>query len=132
MLDQANQDTAHGSEADARATRLRDDDEYASLKRRAVTDNSNELVTEVVRLITETETRKRQRVSRAGAFREAVEGFLGDLLAAGEGWVYRPTGHGRFTKRTGHSRSANDGVSPRSFIAVRRGLQKLGLLNEVL
>ena len=55
-------------------------------------------VDEVLRMITEAETRKRQRVSRADAFKQAVEGFLGDLLAAaGEGWVYRATGRSHFT-----------------------------------
>src|SRR5215467_10208277 len=68
----------------ARAEALGNAD-YASLTRRAATDNSRALVDEVLRLITltEAETHKRQRsVSRADAFRQAVEGFVGDLLAA--------------------------------------------------
>jgi|SRR5215813_838786 len=118
MLDQADQDNSH-------ATAIRDA-EYASLTRHAATDNSRALVDEVLRLITatEAETRKRQRVSTADAFRQAVEGFLGDLLAAtGEGWVYRPTGHSRF--------SAGD-MSPRTVTAVRDGLKKLDLVEETL
>jgi hypothetical protein len=116
MLDHADQDNSHDGNG------LRNAD-HASLTRRAVTDNSRALVDEVLRPIAETEARKRQRgVNKAKAFRQIVEGFLGDLVAAGQGWVYRATGHGR---------STNDRVSPRNFIAVRRGLQKLGLLQEV-
>jgi hypothetical protein len=108
----------------ARGEALRDAD-YAALTRRAATDNSRELTSEVLRLIalTEAETRKRQRVSRADAFRMAVEGFLGDLLVArGEGWVYRPTGRNCFT---------DDVVSYRNFTALREGLKKFGLLEEI-
>ncbi len=98
--------------------RLRDADQ-ASLTRRAVTDNSRALVDEVLRLLAATEagTRKRKRVSRAGAFKHVVEGFLGDLLAAkGEGWVFR-----------------RDKDAPRHhFRAARQGLKKLGLLEETL
>src|SRR5262252_5108656 len=101
MLDHTDQDTTHEGEADARAKALRDAD-YASLTRRAATDNSRALVDEVLRLITEAETRKRQRVSKAGAFRQAVERFVGDLLVAlaraqhrehgnaGAGWCITP------------------------------------------
>jgi hypothetical protein len=117
MLDQT-QENAH-----ARALR---DADYASLTRRAATDHSRSLVDEVLHRITATEagTRKRRRGSRAGAFRQVVEGFLGDLLAAsGEGWVYRLTGHRDFTKGD---------VSPRHVSAVREGLKKLDLLEEIL
>jgi hypothetical protein len=117
-------------ESDAGGEALRNAD-YASLTRRAVTDNSRALVDEMLRLIATVDPRERQRVSRAAAFKQAVEGFLGDLLAAGEGWVYRPTGHGRATKRTGHSRSTNNGVSPRTLDAVRAGLRRLGMLEEM-
>ena len=122
------QDTAHESEAGARATALHDDAEYASLTRRAASDNSNALVTEMVRLITEAEARKRQRVSRADAFSQTVEGFLGDLLAAtgrerNAGWVCRSTGRSSFT---------GSGVTYPNFEAVREGLKKLDLLDEVL
>src|SRR5215831_10922872 len=116
MLDQADQDNSH-------ATAIRDA-EYASLTRHATTGNSRALVDEVLRLIaaSEAETRKRQRGSRADAFKQAVEGFLGDLLAAtGQGWIYRPTGHSSFT--------AGD-LSPRTVTAVRDGLKKLDLLEE--
>ena len=100
----------------ARGEALRDA-EQTSLTRRAVTDDSRALVNEVLRLTaaTEAETRKRQRGSRAGAFRQVVEGFLGDLLATkGEGWVFR---------------RAKDPIH-HHFHAARRGLQKLGLLEE--
>jgi hypothetical protein len=120
MLDHTDQDTARGM-----SQALRDDAEYASLARRAATDDSRSLVDEVLRLITvsEAETRKRQRGSRTAAFRQVVEGFLGDLLAArGEGWVYKSTGHSTFTKGD---------VSPRHITAVREGLKKLDLLEEI-
>jgi hypothetical protein len=67
MLDQADQENAH-------AQALRDAD-YASLTRRAATENSRSPVDEVLRRITATEagTRKRQRASRADAFRMAIE-----------------------------------------------------------
>src|SRR5215471_1177520 len=52
MLDHTDQDTTHEGEADARAKALRDAD-YASLTRRAATDNSRALVDDVLRLITE-------------------------------------------------------------------------------
>ena len=58
------------------------DAEYASLTSYAATDNSRALIDDVLRLITEAEPRERQRVSRAEAFRQAVEGFVGDLLGA--------------------------------------------------
>jgi hypothetical protein len=77
MLDHADQDNSHDGKA------LRDEAEYASLTRRAATDNSRVLVDQVLRLITRTEPRERQRGAKANAsFRQAVEGFLGDLLAA--------------------------------------------------
>jgi hypothetical protein len=108
----------------ARGAALRDDADYASLARRAATDNSRALVDDVLRMITEAETRKRQRVSRADAFKQAVEGFLGDLLAAtGERWVCRAAGRSSFT---------GSGVTYPNFKAVREGLKKLDLLDEVL
>jgi hypothetical protein len=103
-------------------TEYRSEAEYAPLTRRAATDNSGALVDEVLHLITGTETRKRQRRSRTDAFRQTVEGFLGDLLAARGGWFYRPTGRDHFT----------DGVvSYRNFAAAREGLKKLGLSEEI-
>src|SRR5258706_7680598 len=92
MLDHTDQDNSHDGETP------RDDAEYASLTRCAATDNSRALVNDVLRLITEAETRKRQRGSRADAFKEAVEAFVGDLLAATGGWVYRPVGRSHFTE----------------------------------
>jgi hypothetical protein len=112
------------NQGDDRGEALRNAD-YASLTRRAATDDSRSLVDEVLQQITanEAETRKRQRGSRANACREVVEGFLGDLLAArGEGWVYRTTSHGAFTKGD---------ASPRHVTAVREGLKKLDLLEEI-
>src|SRR5215813_9297958 len=67
---------------DARGEALRDAG-YASLTRRAVTDNSNALIDEVLRLIGPVEARERQRGTKAkAALRQGVEGFVGDLLAA--------------------------------------------------
>jgi len=77
--------------------------EYASLTSRAATEHSRALADEVYRLITECETRKRQRGTKAKQqFRQAIEGFLGDLLGAiGEdnavAWVYHPTSQRHFT-----------------------------------
>jgi hypothetical protein len=102
------------------------DAEYASLTSRAVTDNSRALVDDVLRLITEAETRKRRRVSRAEAFRQAVEGFIGDLLGAigrggNAGWVYRAMGRRHFK---------DDVVSYRDFTALRKMMKTLALLEE--
>jgi hypothetical protein len=100
----------------ARGEALRDADQ-ASLTRRAGTNNSRALVDEVLRLIAATEagTRKRKRVSRVGAFKQVVEGFLGDLLAAkGEGWVFR----------------WDKDPPRRPFRGAREGLKKLGMLEE--
>jgi hypothetical protein len=116
MLDQ--------SQENALAQALRDAD-YAPLTRQAATDSSNALVDEVLRLITatEAETRKRKRGSRAGAFRQVVEGFLGDLLVArGEGRVCLPTGRNNFTSKD---------VSYRHFAAAKDGLKTLELLEEI-
>ena len=101
MLDHTDQDTSQGET-------LGDDAEYASLTRRAATDNSRALVNDVLRLITEAEPRKRKRGRRADTFRQANEGFVGDLLAATGGWVYRPVGRSHFT---------DDVVSYRNFTA---------------
>jgi len=114
MLDHVDEDKALG------------DAEYASLTSRAVTDNSRALIEDVLRLITEGEPRKRRRVSRAEAFRQAVGGFIGDLLGAmgcegNGGWVYRSTGRSHFT----------DGVvSYRDFTALRSTMKALDLLEE--
>jgi len=118
MLDHIDEDKALGEALG--------DAEYASLTSRAVTDNSRALVDHVLRLIIEAEARKRQRVSRAEAFTQAVEGFLGDLLGAigcegNGGWAYRPTGRSHFT---------DDVVSYRDFTALRSTMKALDLLEE--
>jgi hypothetical protein len=106
---------------------LREQAEYASLTRRAATDNSRALVDDVLRLIAQTETRERQRGPKANAsLRQAVEGFLADLLAAkgrkgDAGWVFRSVAPSTFT---------GDVVSARNFKAVRVALVELGLVEE--
>ena len=125
MLDQT-QENAH-------AQALRDAD-YASLTRRAATDNSRALVDEVLRLIATVEARKRQRLGpRAAAFRQAVERFVGDLLVAlakaqhsnavtVAGWVRRSVSSNEFS---------GGPVSFRTFDAIRAALTALGLVEEV-
>jgi hypothetical protein len=118
------------SVATARAEALRNAD-YASLARRAATDNSRALVNEMLRLIATAETRKRQRGAKAeAAIRLAVERFVGDLLVAlakaqhnehGAGWVHRSVSPNSFTGAA---------VSSRTFTAVRAGLVALGLVEE--
>src|SRR5215470_18033633 len=95
------------------------DAEYASLTSYAATDNSRALIDDVLRLITEAEPRERQRVSRAEAFRQSVEGFVGDLLGAmgcegNAGWVYRPMGRRHFKDNV---------VSYRDFTALRNSMK---------
>ena len=112
MLDHTDQDTARG-----KALR---DAEYASLTRRAVTDNSRALIDDVHRQIVEYEVqhglRKRRRVGKARAFIHALEGFVGDLLEAAAhkeragGWVYRSVAPGSFTDEV---------ISYRDFNAIR-------------
>jgi hypothetical protein len=124
MLDKAQEN--------ASAQALRDAD-YSSLTRRAVTDNSNALVDEVLRLIATVEARKRQRLGpRAAAFRQAVERFVGDLLVAlakaqhsntvtVAGWVRRSVSPNAFS---------GGPVSFRTFEAIRAALSALGLVEE--
>jgi hypothetical protein len=140
MLDQTGTDD---SVAVARGEALRDAD-YASLTRRAATDNSNALIDEVFRLIGTVEARERQRGTKAkAALRQAVEGFVGDLLVAlakaqhndGDvaitehansvavaGWVRRSTSPNSFT---------GGRVSFRTFDAIRAASVALGLVEEV-
>src|SRR5258707_2174536 len=124
MLDHTDQDEALG-----KALR---EAEYASLTRRAVTDNSRALIDDVRRQIMDYEVqhglRKRKRIGKARAFIHALEGFVGDLLEAisqkerAAGWVYRSVAPGSFT---------NDGaVSFRDFGAIRAALRALGLMEE--
>jgi hypothetical protein len=124
----SNSDAALEGDANARDGKaLRDEAEYASLTRRAATDNSRGLVDDVLRQIAQTETRERQRGAKPNAsFRQAVEGFLGDLLAAkgrkgDAGWVYRSVAPSSFT---------GDVVSARNFKAVRFALIGLSLVEE--
>jgi hypothetical protein len=128
MLDQADQENAH-----ARALRGAS---YASLTRRAATDNSHSLIDEVLRLIATVEARKRQRGAKAkAALRQAVERFIGDLLVAlakarhnehvnsvAVGWVRRSTSSNSFS---------GGPVSFRTFDAIRAALTALGLVEEV-
>jgi hypothetical protein len=143
MLDQAKQDSADGSEADARGESLRNAT-YAALTRRAVTDNSREVVDEVLRLIETVEVRERQRGAQAkAALTLAVEGFVGDLLVAlakaqhNDGDV-AITEHGSsvavagWVRRSTSSNSFSGGpVSFRTFDAIRAALTALGLVEEV-
>jgi hypothetical protein len=134
MLDQAN--NTHGSEADARGEALRNSD-YASLTRRAATDNSRALVDEVLRLIATVEARERQRGAKAKvALKRAAEAFIGDLLAAlaraqgrehrnsvaVAGWIHHSVSPNAFS---------GGPVSARSFDAVRAALIALALVEEV-
>jgi hypothetical protein len=135
MLDQAQEN--------ALAQALRDAD-YASLTRCAATDNSRALADEVLRLIATVETRKRQRGTKAKAtLRQAVEGFVGDLLVAlakarhNDGAV-AITEHANsvavagWVRRSTSSNSFSGGpVSFRTFDAIRAALTALGLVEEV-
>jgi hypothetical protein len=121
------------SVAAAHAEALRNAD-YASLTRRAATDNSRALIDEVLRRIATVETRKRQRVAKAKvALRLAVERFVGDLLAAlakaqhsnavtVAGWVRRSVSPNSFS---------GGPVAFRNFDAIRTALVALGLVEEV-
>jgi hypothetical protein len=113
----------------ARGEALRDA-EYASLTRRAATENSRELINEVLRLIETVEARKRRRGAKAKAtLRQAVERFVGDLLVAlakaqhneHAGWVHRSVSPNAFT---------SGAVPSRTFAAVRAGLVALALVEE--
>jgi len=74
MLDHGNQDEA----LDTPQT-LRDDAEYASLARHAVTDEARALTAAVCQQVEDWEsqqgTRKRKRLSKGPAFARAIEGF---------------------------------------------------------
>ena len=74
MLDQADEDQALDT-----PQVLRDDAKYASLTRRAVTDNGRALIAAVCQQVEGWEarqgTRKRKRLSKAPAFARAIEGF---------------------------------------------------------
>jgi hypothetical protein len=123
MLDHTDQDKSLG-----KALR---DAEYASLTRRAVTDNSRALIDDVHRQVVDYEVqhrpRKRRRIGKARAFVHALEGFVGDLLEAiahkerAAGWVYRSVAPGSFTDEV---------ASYRDFIAIRVASVALGLVEE--
>jgi hypothetical protein len=123
MLDHTDQDKALG-----KALR---DAEYASLTRRAVTDNSRAIIDDVHRQIVDYEKqhgiRKRRRVGKALAFIRALEGFVGDLLEAAAhkeraaGWVHRSVAPGSFTDEV---------VSYRDFKAIRAAAVALEFVEE--
>jgi hypothetical protein len=123
MLDHTAQDKSLG-----KALR---DAEYASLTRRAVTDNSRALIDDVHRQVVDYEVqhrlRKRRRIGKARAFIRALEGFVGDLLEAlahkerAAGWVRRSVAPGSFTDEV---------VSYRDFNAIRVASLALGLVEE--
>jgi hypothetical protein len=139
MLDHTGTDDA----AAARGEALRDAN-YASLTRRAATDNSHSLIDEVLRLIGAAEARERQRGTKAKeALRQAVEGFVGDLLMAlakaqhnGSDVAITEHGHGvavaGWVRRSTSSNSFSGGpVSFRTFNAIRAALTALSLVEEV-
>jgi hypothetical protein len=99
--------------------------EFAALTSRAVSDSARALVDRVHDLVMATETRKRQRsTKKSAAFKQALGGFLGDLMrAAGREapWVWRAVSQKHFT---------GDVVSYRDFAALRSALGALGLVEE--
>src|SRR6266481_896483 len=111
MLDQTDHDKALGN-----AQALRDDAEYASLARRAVTDNGRALIDAVRQQVEDWEAqqgRERKRLRKDPVFARAIEGLVGDLLEAlarkehTDGWVRRSVGRDAFT--------GDDAVSFRDF-----------------
>jgi hypothetical protein len=126
MLDQADEDQAPDT-----PQALRDDAEYASLARHAVTDNGRALIAAVCQQVEDWEarqgTRKRKRLSKAPAFARAIEGFVADLLIAiahkerAEGSVRRSVGRDAFTDEV---------VTYHDFNAIRHALVGLGLVEE--
>jgi hypothetical protein len=141
MLDHTG--TNDAAVAVARSEALRDAG-YASLSRRAVTDNSNALIDEVLCLIGTVEARERQRGTKAkAALRQAVEGFVGDLRVA-LAKAKHNDGDRAFTEHSHsvavagwvrHSVSPNafsgGSVSFRTFDPIRAALSALGLVEEV-
>jgi hypothetical protein len=124
------ENAAQGGADEDKGRTLRDA-EYASLTRRAATENSHALIENVHRKIVDHEaqqgTRKRKRVGKTMAFVRALEGVIGDLLSVlgrkeyAKAWVYRSVTPRSFT---------NDAVSSRDFNAIRRAMLALGLMEE--
>src|ERR1039458_5287042 len=115
------------SNATADPTTLRDAS-YAALNCRAVTENAHALVSALYERVTTHEKttgkRRNARVTKADAYKKAIEGFVGDLLLAqarekGGGWVYRSTRRESFT---------GDAVSYRQFKRLLDSLVDSGLI----
>lgn len=101
---------------------------YASLTNRAVTDEARSLVDTLTQMLRDHElatgARKNKRKSTESGLRNAVEGFVGDILLAqaskrGQGWIAHSTRRESFT---------GGPVSWRTFDAVYTGLNELGLI----
>src|SRR5262245_58900818 len=126
MLDHGNQDEA----LDTPQT-LRDDAEYASLARHAVTDEARALTAAVCQQVEDWEsqqgTRKRKRLSKGPAFARAIEGFVADLLIA---IAHKKRGDGSVRRSVGHDAFTDDAVTYHDFKAIRRALVGLGLVEE--
>lgn len=104
---------------------------YAALTGRAVSDRAKNLVTDLVRELSEQglrwEGRAYRRSSRAKQrLQAAVEAFVADLLLAqtddaAQGWVYRPTRPQGFTGQE---------IGYRDFTSARKGLEILGMVKR--
>jgi hypothetical protein len=127
MLNQADEDQALDT-----PQALRDDAEYASLARHAVTDNGRALIVAVCQQVEDWEarqgTRKRKRLSKAPAFARAIEGFVADLLMA---TAHKERAEGLVRRSVGRDHFADGVVTYHDFNAIRRALVGLGLVEEV-
>jgi hypothetical protein len=104
---------------------------YAALTSRAVTGRAKDLVSDLVRELSEAELRWQGRAHRRSPrakqrLQAAVEAFVGDLLLAQtddapQGWVYRPTRPQSFTGQA---------IGYREFTSTRKGLERLGLVRR--
>jgi hypothetical protein len=104
---------------------------YAALTSRAVTDQARDAVDALAEALAEDELKRKQRKNKRGPeaaqrFRDALEGFLGDMLLAmtserAQGWVYRSTRPESFT--------AQD-IGHRDFTSVTDAMKSLGLITR--